>query len=160
MSRAHRQALFSQLSGRSDTDWLALCETVSAGRLPLVMFAAIATAFESAMGEGEGRNTWRTGRYSPCPREQAAAYLTLLAGLGYQLSVIEQAVAHQQPYTGEIPPGQAIIGQDSDPAQDTDGRRPGTAEDGQPGVGQDLSGGEAKAAERADGGAAEDPIAA
>ena len=117
LGRAHRQTLFSQLTGRSDTDWLTLSETAPAGRLPLVMFAPIATAFESAMGEGEGRNTWRTGRYSPCPREQAAAYLTLLAGLGYQLSVIEQAVARQQPYTGEIPPGQAVIGQDSDPAR-------------------------------------------
>jgi ParB family chromosome partitioning protein len=112
------------------------------------------------MGEGEGRNTWRTGRYSPCPREQAAAYLTLLAGLGYQPSVIEQAVARQQPYTGEIPPGQAIIGQDSDPAQDTDGTGSGTAEGGQPDVGQGVSGDEAGAAGPADDGAAGAPIAA
>ena len=71
------------------------------------------------MTEAEGRNTWRADRYSPCPREQAAAYLTLLAGLGYQLSVIEQAVAGQQPYTGEVPPRQAVIGQDSDPRRRT-----------------------------------------
>jgi ParB family chromosome partitioning protein len=157
LGRAHRQALFGQVTGRSDADWLTISTTAPAGRLPLVMFAPVATAFESAMGEGEGRNTWRTGRYSPCPRQQAAAYLTLLAGLGYQLSVIEQAVARQQPYTGEIPPGQPVIGQDSDPAQDADGTGPGTAEGGQPDVGQDLSGNEA---EPADDGAAEDPIAA
>jgi ParB family chromosome partitioning protein len=160
LGRAHHQTLFSQVTGRSDTDWLALCETVPAGRLPLVMFAPIATAFESAMGEGEGRNTWRTGRYSPCPREQAAAYLTLLAGLGYQLSIIEQAVARQQPYTGEIPPGQAVIGQDSEPAPDADGSRPGTAEVGQPDVGQGVSGDEAAAAGPAEDGSAEAPIAA
>jgi ParB family transcriptional regulator, chromosome partitioning protein len=160
LGRAHHQTLFSQVTGHSDTDWLTISQTAPAGRLPLVMFAPIATAFESAMGEGEGRNTWRTGRYSPCPREQAAAYLTLLAGLGYQLSVIEQAVGRQQPYTGETPPWPPVIGQDSDPAQDTDGTGPGTAEDGQPDAGQDLSGDEAEAAEPAHGGAAEDPIAA
>ena len=62
-----------------------------------MMFAPIATAFESAMTEGEGRNTWRTDRYSPCPRQQAADYLNLLAALGYQLSGIEQAVAAPAP---------------------------------------------------------------
>jgi ParB family transcriptional regulator, chromosome partitioning protein len=160
LGRAHRQPLFSQLTSRSEDEWLTISETAPAGRLPLVMFAPIATAFESAMGEGEGRNTWRTGRYSPCPREQAAAYLTLLAGLGYQLSVIEQAVARQQPYTGETPPGQAIISQDSNPAQDADGTGPGTAEDGQPDEGQGVSGDEAEAAEPADDGAAEAPVAA
>ena len=90
---------------------MTICATAPAGRLPLVMFAPVATAFESAMGEGDGRNTWRIDRYSPCPREQAAAYLILLAGLGYQLSVIERAVAEQQPYTGEISPGQGEIGE-------------------------------------------------
>jgi ParB family chromosome partitioning protein len=160
LARAHHQTLFSQVTGHSDTDWLTLSETAPTGRLPLVMFAPIATAFEAAMGEGEGRNTWRTGRYSPCPREQAAAYLTLLAGLGYQLSVIEQSVARQQPYTGEIPPGQPIIGQDSDPAQDADGTGPGTAENGQPDVDQGVSGDEAEAAEPADDGAVGAPIAA
>jgi ParB family chromosome partitioning protein len=160
LARAHHQMLFSQVTGRSDGDWLTISETAPAGRLPLVMFAPIATAFESAMGEGEGRNTWRTGRYSPCPREQAAAYLNLLAGLGYQLSVIEQAVARQQPYTGEIPPGQAIIGQDSDPAQDADGTGPDTAEDGQPDVGQGVRGDEAEPADLAEPEVGEDPIAA
>ena len=131
LGRAHHQTLFSQLTGRSDADWVTICDTAPAGRLPLVMFAPIATAFESAMGEGEGRNTWRTDRYSPCPREQAAAYLTLLAGLGYQLSVIEQAVATSSPTPARSPragrhrPGQR-------PGQDADGTGPGTAEDGQP----------------------------
>ena len=81
------------------------------------MLAPIATAFEDAMSEGEGRNTWRTDRYSPCPRQEAAAYLNLLAALGYQLSIIEQAVAGQTAYTGETPPGQAAIDDTSEPAQ-------------------------------------------
>jgi ParB family chromosome partitioning protein len=97
------------------------------------MFAPVATAFESAMGDGDGRNTWRTDRFSPCPRDQAAAYLRLLAGLGYQLSVIEQAVAQDQPYTGEVPPGQATIGQNSEPAEDTE---PVAGDDAQPEAGQ------------------------
>jgi hypothetical protein len=47
------------------------------------------------------KNTWRTDRYSPCPRNEAGRYLNFLAGLGYQLSGIEQAVADGTPYTGE-----------------------------------------------------------
>jgi ParB family chromosome partitioning protein len=151
LARAHQEPLFSQLTGRGPADWLTLCETCPAGRLPLVMFAPIATAFESAIGEGEGRNTWRTDRFSPSPRDQAAAYLGLLAGLGYQLSVIEQAVAQDQPYTGEIPPGQATIGQDSEPAQETE---PVTSDTAQPDAEQDDSD------EPADPGVGEDPMAA
>ncbi len=126
LGRAHAQMLFSQLSGRDDQAWVEACETAPAGRLPLVMFAPIATAFEDAMSEGEGRHTWRTDRYSPCPRQEAAAYLTLLAGLGYQLSIIEQAVAGQTVYTGETPPGQAAIDETSDP-DSTGGTGPETA---------------------------------
>jgi ParB family chromosome partitioning protein len=139
LARAHSQELFSQLTGHSEGEWVTICGSAPAGRLPLVMFAPVATAFESAMGEGEGRNTWRTDRYSPCPREQASAYLTLLARLGYQLSVIERAVADQQPYTGEIPPGQTIIGQDSGPGQDAGGTEPDTGEDAQPEADQDQN---------------------
>jgi ParB family chromosome partitioning protein len=120
LGRAHHQMLFSELTGHAETDWVSICDTAPAGRLPLVMFAPIATALESAM-DGEGRNTWRTDRYSPCPREQAAGYFTLLAGLGYQLSVIEQAVTNQQPYTGEVPPGQAEIGDDHGPEASAEG---------------------------------------
>ena len=105
LARAHAQALFSQLTGRDDHDWLEACDTAPAGRLPLVMLAPIVTAFEHAMSEGEGRNTWRTDRYSPCPAQQAAGYLTLLASLGYQLSAIEQAVAGQPPTPARPRPG-------------------------------------------------------
>jgi ParB family chromosome partitioning protein len=160
LGRAHHQGLFATLTGRSDSDWMTVCETAPAGRLPLVMFAPIATAFESAMGEGEGRNTWRTGRFSPCPRDQAAGYLALLAGLGYQLSVIEQAVASQQPYTGEIPPGQAIIGQDSEPAEDADGAEPVTDDNAQPEAAQDDGSDGDEPAEVPDSAVGEDPIAA
>jgi ParB family transcriptional regulator, chromosome partitioning protein len=136
LARAHCQELFSQLTGHSEGEWVTICGTAPAGRLPLVMFAPVATAYESAMGEGEGRNTWRTGRYSPCPREQAAAYLTLLAGLGYQLSVIERAVADQQPYTGEAPRGQAEIGDGREPENQADGSEAEDITAGEPEAGQ------------------------
>jgi ParB family chromosome partitioning protein len=60
------------------------------------------------MTEGEGKNTWRTDRYSPCPRREAGAYLTFLASIGYPLSAIEQALADGVPYTGDIPAGPAL----------------------------------------------------
>ena len=123
LARAPGQVLFSHITGRTDQDWLEICQTAVTGRLPLVMLAPIVTAFESAMSDGEGRNTWRTDRYSPCPRQQAADYLNLLVALGYELSGIEQAVAEQRLYTGETPPGQVIIGETSGPAAE--------AEDGQ-----------------------------
>ena len=126
LARAHSDSLFAQLTGRDDRDWLEACRTAPAGLLPLIMLAPIATAYEYAMTEGEGRNTWRTDRYSPCPRQQAGDYLHLLAGLGYTLSVIEQAVAEQSPYTGERPPGDPIIGEPGEQeARPADDERPG-----------------------------------
>jgi ParB family chromosome partitioning protein len=56
------------------------------------------------MTDAEGRNTWRTDRYSPCPRADAGTYLTFLASLGYPLSAIEQAVADGTPWTGDTTP--------------------------------------------------------
>ena len=67
------------------------------------MLGPVITAYERAMTDGEGRSTWRTDRYSPCPRPAAGQYLAFLAGLGYQLSPIELAVAEGTPYTGDTP---------------------------------------------------------
>ena len=72
------------------------------------MLAPIVTAYEQAMTEGEGKNTWRPDRYSPCPRNEAGRYLAFLASLGYQLSDIEQAVANGISYTGDTPPGDSL----------------------------------------------------
>ena len=93
-----------------------MCDTAPAGRLPLLMLGPIVTAYEHAMTEGDGRNTWRTDRYSPCPRAEAPAYLTFLASLGYQLAGIEQAVASMTPYTGETRAGDPITGEPAEPA--------------------------------------------
>ena len=67
------------------------------------MLGPVVTAFEQAMTEGEGRNTWRLDRYSPCPRAEAGRYLAFLGTLGYQLSDIERAVAESEPYAGDGP---------------------------------------------------------
>jgi ParB family chromosome partitioning protein len=117
---AHSMVSFGELTGRTGRDWAELCDTAPAGRLPLAMLAPIVTAFEHAMTDGEGRNTWRTDRYSPCPREQASGYLRFLASVGYQLSGIERAVADQVTYTGEDPAGdqiERILGVDLDIAE-------------------------------------------
>ena len=95
--------LFREITGRTAAAWLEACDTTPAARLPLLMLAPIVTAYESAMTEGEGKNTWRTDRYCPCPRREAGAYLAFLASIGYQLSAIEQALADDVPYTGDSP---------------------------------------------------------
>ena len=101
--------LFRELTGRSAADWLETCDTTPAARLPLLMLGPVVTAFEHAMTDGEGKNTWRTDRYSPCPRRAAETYLAFLASIGYQLSVIEQALADDIPYTGDTPAGPNLI---------------------------------------------------
>ena len=116
LAQAHSLKGFAEITGREDSGWLEMCDTAPANRLPLVMLAPIVTAYEHAMTEGDGRNTWRTDRYSPCPRAEAASYLTFLASLGYQLAGIEQAVASMTSYTGEAPPGDPITGDAAEPA--------------------------------------------
>jgi ParB family chromosome partitioning protein len=150
---AHSMVSFGELTGRTDRDWAELCDTASAGRLPLAMLAPIVAAFEHAMTDGEGRNTWRTDRYSPCPREQAGGYLRFLASVGYQPSAIEQAVAGQTAYTGEDPAQDQIgTGPDQDgpegpegPASGPDAPEPApVADDGPPWSIDDLPGDQAE----------------
>jgi ParB family chromosome partitioning protein len=100
---ARNQPLFTTLTGRSADEWKAECDTATTGRLTVALLAPLVTAYEHAMTSGEGRNTWRTDRYSPCPRSRAGQYLAFLASLGYQLSDIEQAVADSIPWTGDTP---------------------------------------------------------
>jgi len=86
LAQAHSPETFAQVTGREGSGWLEMCDTAPANRLPLVILAPIVTTYEHAITDNEGRNTWRTDRYSPCPRREAASYLTFLASLGYQLS--------------------------------------------------------------------------
>ncbi len=126
---ARHKLLFPTLTGRTADQWLEECATATPGRLTVIMLAPIITAYETAMTDGEGRNTWRTDRYGPCPRRSAAAYLTFLAALGYHLSDIEQAVASLTPWTGDavsdpIPdtdPGTSDLGKEQPASQDDDG---------------------------------------
>jgi ParB family transcriptional regulator, chromosome partitioning protein len=104
LAAAPGRVLFREITGHYAERWLETCDTAPAGRLPLLMLGPIVTAYEQAMTEGEGKNTWRTDRYSPCPRREAAAYLAFLASVGHQLSPIELAVVNDTPYTGDTPP--------------------------------------------------------
>lgn len=101
---AHSRPLFEELTRQRADNWLEICDTTTAARLPLLILGPLITAYEQAMSEGEGKNTWRTGRYSPCPRRDAGRYLKFLASAGYELSPIEQALADNVPYTGDTPP--------------------------------------------------------
>jgi ParB family chromosome partitioning protein len=115
LAAAPSRALFSQITGQPADRWLDACDTAPAGRVALLLLGPVVTAYEQAMTDGEGRNTWRTDRYSPCPRDQAGRYLAFLASAGYQLSDIERAVVDGMPYTGETPPGDPLS-EDAGPA--------------------------------------------
>ena len=143
LTAAHSMVTFSEITGRLDRDWLEICDNAPAGRLPLAMLGPITTAYEHAMTDGEGRNTWRTDRYSPCPRTEAASYLKFLASIGYQLSSIEQAVADLTSYTGEVLPGDPIMGRPDQPGPVPGPDGPGDGPEGQeePGAGSDIADG-------------------
>jgi hypothetical protein len=86
------------------------------------MLAPIVTAYEQAMTEGEGKNTWRTDRHSPCPRHEGGRYLAFLSSIGYHLSDIEQAVANGAPYTEDAPLGDSLPGIANEPTGPLDPR--------------------------------------
>jgi len=105
LAAAPASPLFTDVTGLHADQAADGCDTCPAVRLPLLMLAPIATAYEGAMsGTEAARSTWRADRYSPCPRPDAGRYLAFLASIGYQLTVIEQAVADGVPYTGDTPP--------------------------------------------------------
>jgi ParB family chromosome partitioning protein len=140
LTSARRDPLFARLTGHDPDHLQAECGTATTGRLTVIMLAPVITAYEHAMTDGEGRNTWRTDRYSPCPRADAGTYLTFLAGLGYQLSGIEQAVADGTPWTGDTPPDSLLAGPGPDDASQPGGDElPGSADD--PAGGDDASAG-------------------
>jgi len=127
LATAANKALFATLTGHDAADWEQACDTANTGRLMVLMLAPVITAYEHAMTDAEGRNTWRTDRYSPCPRAAASTYLTFLAAIGYHLSGIEQAVANGMPYTGDIP-ADDILGAGDQTADSTADGDPGSAE--------------------------------
>jgi ParB family transcriptional regulator, chromosome partitioning protein len=84
-------------------------------KLWLLALAPIAAAYEDQItGTGSERDTWRTDRYSPCPRTQAGQWLAFTAELGHQLTPIEQAVADGVPYRGDAPAGRQDAASDGD----------------------------------------------
>jgi ParB family chromosome partitioning protein len=124
--------LFTDVTGLHADQAAEGCDTCPAVRLPLLMLAPIAAAYEAAMsGTEAARSTWRADRYSPCPRPDAGRYLAFLASIGYHLSVIEQAVADGSPYAGDTP-AEPIPGDhdaDADGISRADDDAPGESED-------------------------------
>jgi ParB family transcriptional regulator, chromosome partitioning protein len=105
LASAPARELFSEITGQSAASWLQICDTTTAGRLPLLALGPVVTAYEQAMGDA---NTWRTDRYAPCPRRDAGRYLTFLASIGYQLASIEQALADDVSWAGDTEPGDRL----------------------------------------------------
>ena len=104
LAAASGSPLFTDVTGLHTDQAADGCDTCPAIRLPLLMLAPITAAYEAAMsGTEAARSTWRADRYSPCPRPDAGRYLAFLASIGYQLTVIEQAVADGVSYTGDVP---------------------------------------------------------
>ena len=104
LAAAPASPMFTDVTGLHADQAADGCDTCPAIRLPLLMLAPIVAAYEGAMsGTEAARSTWRADRYSPCPRPDAGRYLAFLASIGYQLTVIEQAVADGVSYTGDVP---------------------------------------------------------
>ena len=150
LAAAPTRELFSDITGQRAASWLEICDTTTAGRLPLLLLGPVVTAYELAMTEGEGKNTWRTDRYAPCPRRDASRYLTFLASIGYQLASIEQALADNVPWTGDTP-AEPVSG-DSDLAGEP---VPGTEDTGEDAADGDGAEGAEPAADEDDGGYAD-----
>jgi ParB family transcriptional regulator, chromosome partitioning protein len=148
LAAAPIRSLFAEVAGQDAARALEGCGSYPAARLPLLMLAPLVVAYEGEMygADASRRSTWRTDRFAPCPRADAGRYLVFLASLGYQLSVIEQAVADGVPYTGDTPAG-PVPGQpaDSIPGEgDGDGDSgehdaPASAADADPGAPGDGS---------------------
>ncbi len=95
--------IYQRLSGPAPGE----AATAAQPRLWMLALAPIAAAYEDQMtGTTVSRSTWRTDRYSSCPRGDAGAWLSFLARAGYPLSPIEQAVAGGVPYQGDTPAGE------------------------------------------------------
>ena len=146
LAAAPASPLFTDVTGLDADQAAEGCDTCPAVRLPLLMLAPIAAAYEGVMsGTEASRSTWRADRYSPCPRPDAGRYLAFLASIGYHLSVIEQAVADGVPYAGDHPaepdpsdPASVLeVAGDPGPDDDDPGGRDDAAPEGSDGDSRD-----------------------
>ncbi|MEU8278387.1 hypothetical protein ACFYOK_35535 [Microbispora bryophytorum] len=101
LTSARHTALWAKLVGNTDA---ASTAAVRPGRLPLLALAPIAVAYEHQMTVPDSaRYIWRHDRTGAVSRPDARAYLSLLVELGYQPTLIEQAVIDGLPYRGDAP---------------------------------------------------------
>jgi ParB family chromosome partitioning protein len=122
--------VLAAMLGEPDTwgnaDAPATVERATDRRLPLLMFAAVAAAHETAMDT----HTWRTGVFhvfGDGGRAHAARWLNLLARLGHRLTPIEQAVADGLPYGEDEPEPASEGGEDGEQDSDENGEQPDSA---------------------------------
>jgi ParB family chromosome partitioning protein len=126
--------VFIELTGKPLEAVLRDCETYPLARLPLLVLAPIAIAYESEMaGDGDRKSTWRTDTWAPCSRKDAGRWLMFLASLGYPMSAIEQAVARGVPYEGQDPAGEPDTGPTGTPDGSATDADPAAAASGQVG---------------------------
>jgi ParB family chromosome partitioning protein len=141
LANAPMTAVFGEVTGKQSPQLIEACTTSAPRRLPLLMLAPIADAYEHALTTvAGGQDTWRDNRYSPCPYADAGTYFTFLGSLGYQLASIEQAVADGTSWEPGNPlmevftsPDETGPGEDGDAGQDVP---PDVPEDA--GTGQDV----------------------
>jgi len=111
---------FATVTGQQAAQMAEACAAAAARKLPLLALAPIATAYEHALTSAAGgQDTWRNECWSPCPFADAGRYFTFLASIGYQLSVIEQAVADGTPYTGDAPDEGMLTAEPADAKEDS-----------------------------------------
>jgi ParB family chromosome partitioning protein len=117
LAGAHTSSLWYKLAGSPKADTALV---VKPGKLPLLVLAPIAVAFEHQMTlAGEAANTWRSDKWSACSRADAALWLSALQGLGYVPSLLERSLIEDFPYQGEDPDAYAVDGQEPADGADT-----------------------------------------
>jgi ParB family transcriptional regulator, chromosome partitioning protein len=119
-------SIYQQLSGPNPDEAAAAAQP----RLWMLALAPIAAAYEDQMtNTSTSSGTWRTDRYSQCPRPDAGDWLSFLARCGYPLSPVERAVADGLPYQGDTA-GSTLTAQAEDP--DPADPEPGTVPAAEP----------------------------
>jgi len=108
--------LYGKLAGTARPEAAAAARP---GKLALLALAPIAVAYEYQMtGTKPADATWRTDKWSPCKRADAAVWLKFLAKCGYPLTPIEQAIVDDVEYRGDNPDPEQDLADDPDTAQE------------------------------------------
>ncbi|WP_078844514.1 ParB/RepB/Spo0J family partition protein [Streptomyces achromogenes] len=118
---AGRRDLVKELTGYDNPAERA--KSATPAKLTLLNFAVLAATFEKRLGEVR---TWRTDSAARSTvyelreiREDARTWLSFLAGNGYPLSSVEQAIVDDKPYQEGAPEASDAHGQAAEDSEDT-----------------------------------------